>query len=315
MSGTSSPSQIHEIAFDAFGVRASVGAADARLLAQVRDLVPPHSQRCDAAAVKHRFTLTQTGAQRFSVRHMVEEEAVEDEAPDRAEGDGHRLDDGDAAIAAARTEADRQRQELLTYLASDVDLDLALGVLYDHLHGTIALHAPEHLFIRAGVVGHAGGALVIPGRGLTGKTTLVTELVRAGATYYSDEFAVIDEHGLVHPYPSPPYLDAPGAGDREGGEEDGEPIRAQKPLPIEAVVVTSYRPGAVWRPRRLSPGERMLALMSQAVPAQERPAQSMRAVKRALARDPLTIASDRDEAASVAPALLAEPERELPRSA
>jgi hypothetical protein len=32
----------------------------------------------------------------------------------------------------------------------------------------------------------------------SGKTTLVSELIRAGATYYSDEYAVIDERGRVH---------------------------------------------------------------------------------------------------------------------
>jgi hypothetical protein len=31
----------------------------------------------------------------------------------------------------------------------------------------------------------------------------VAELVRAGATYYSDEFAVLDSRGRVHPFPRP----------------------------------------------------------------------------------------------------------------
>ena len=38
-----------------------------------------------------------------------------------------------------------------------------------------------------------GRAIVIPGRTFSGKSTLVAELVRAGATYYSDEYAVEDE--------------------------------------------------------------------------------------------------------------------------
>ncbi len=32
---------------------------------------------------------------------------------------------------------------------------------------------------------------------MTGKTTLVKAMVEAGATYYSDEFAVLDKEGLV----------------------------------------------------------------------------------------------------------------------
>ena len=31
----------------------------------------------------------------------------------------------------------------------------------------------------------------------------MAELLRAGATYYSDEFAVFDARGRVHPYPKP----------------------------------------------------------------------------------------------------------------
>jgi uridine kinase len=41
--------------------------------------------------------------------------------------------------------------------------------------------------------------IAIPGRSFSGKTSLVTALVRAGAVYYSDEFAVIDRDGLVRP--------------------------------------------------------------------------------------------------------------------
>src|ERR671929_229610 len=53
----------------------------------------------------------------------------------------------------------------------------------------------------AGVVGWQGRAILIPGRSFSGKSTLVAALVRAGATYYSDEFAVLDERGRVHPFP------------------------------------------------------------------------------------------------------------------
>ena len=57
--------------------------------------------------------------------------------------------------------------------------------------------------MHAGVVGWKGWALVLPGKSGAGKTTLVAELIRAGATYYSDEYAVLDERGRVHPYARP----------------------------------------------------------------------------------------------------------------
>jgi len=67
----------------------------------------------------------------------------------------------------------------------------------------VALNAPAHIFVHAGVVAVDGRALVLPGPSFSGKTTLVAALVRAGATYLSDEFAVLDADGRVHPYPKP----------------------------------------------------------------------------------------------------------------
>jgi hypothetical protein len=58
-------------------------------------------------------------------------------------------------------------------------------------------------FLYAGVVAWQGHAIVFPGRSLSGKTTLVREMLRLGATYYSDEFAVVDNSGLVHSFPRP----------------------------------------------------------------------------------------------------------------
>jgi hypothetical protein len=45
-----------------------------------------------------------------------------------------------------------------------------------------------------------GRAVILPGRSMSGKTSLVAALVKAGATYFSDEYAVLDKLGMVHPY-------------------------------------------------------------------------------------------------------------------
>ena len=67
----------------------------------------------------------------------------------------------------------------------------------------LAQHAPAHVFIHAGVVCVGGTSIVIPGSSRSGKTTLVAELVRAGAMYYSDEYAPVDSEGMIHPYAKP----------------------------------------------------------------------------------------------------------------
>ena len=55
--------------------------------------------------------------------------------------------------------------------------------------------------VHGGVVAHDGRAILLPGPTHAGKSTLVAELVRRGAPYFSDEYALIDADGRVHPYP------------------------------------------------------------------------------------------------------------------
>ena len=76
----------------------------------------------------------------------------------------------------------------------------------------VAEQALRRVFVHAGVVGWRGRAIVIPGRTMSGKTTPVRALARAGATYYSDEYAVLDERGRVHPYLKPMSIQENGGG-------------------------------------------------------------------------------------------------------
>src|SRR6185295_10176403 len=88
-------------------------------------------------------------------------------------------------------------------VARSLALEEVCDALESHLRFGVAINTRRRLFVHAGVVGWHGRAIVIPGRSMSGKTTLVTALVRAGATYYSDEYAVFDMHGRVHPFPKP----------------------------------------------------------------------------------------------------------------
>ncbi|QNI33675.1 hypothetical protein H7849_07035 [Alloacidobacterium dinghuense] len=57
--------------------------------------------------------------------------------------------------------------------------------------------------VHAGAVLLGERALLLPGATHAGKSSLVAELLRRGATYFSDEYAFIDSRGYVHPYPRP----------------------------------------------------------------------------------------------------------------
>lgn len=184
--------------------------------------------------------------------------------------------------------------------------------LYDQLEGEVQLHvayhAEERVFVHAGVVGWRGKAVVIPGLSRSGKSTLVAELVRAGATYFSDEYAVLDEWGYVHPYPRRLSLrQAEGQPARRCRAEDLGGGTGKAPLPVGVVAVTQYRPGARWTPRPLSAGKATLELMFHAVPASRKPEAVLRTLE-ALTPRARNLAGSRGEAPEMAAALLREME-------
>jgi hypothetical protein len=183
-------------------------------------------------------------------------------------------------------------------------LALSLVVLDGQIQGYVALHSPEMTFVHAGVVADEGRAIIIPGLSFSGKTTLVAALVRAGGVYYSDEFAVLDSAGLVHPYSKPLTLrtDPPTTQADHSVEQLGG-VAGEEPLPVGMAVITSYRPGADWRPRRLSPGAAALAVLSHAVAARSRPDAAMRAITRAL-ENAVALEGERGEADEIAGELL-----------
>ena len=193
-------------------------------------------------------------------------------------------------------------------MARGVPLDLALDLLESQVRVHIGEHSPAAIFVHAGVVGHAGKALVLPGISFAGKTTLVAELVRAGATYYSDEFALVGDDGLIRPYPKPLSIRGADLAQTDHHVSTIGGTVGVEPLPAGAVVITHYKPGAAWSPRTLSAGNGVLALLENTVPAQSRPTESMHALTRAVAGATI-LEGDRGEAAAIVPQLLAELER------
>lgn len=194
-------------------------------------------------------------------------------------------------------------------LSGPGDLATALRALETDAHFQVALFARGVLFVHAGVVGWKGKALVMPGRSLTGKSSLVAALVRRGAAYYSDEYAVVDARGCVHPYPRALSLRT-GSGQiaRVGVEALSGRVDV-KPLPVGMIVASTYRPGARWRPRRLSAGQATLRLIDNTVLAVEHPALALQTMKNA-ASGALALSGPRGEAERVAGQLLRRLDRE-----
>jgi hypothetical protein len=185
-------------------------------------------------------------------------------------------------------------------------LAVALTMLDAQIRLFIAARTRDWVFVHAGVVAYDGRALLIPGESFSGKTTLVAALVEAGATYYSDEYAVLDDAGLVHPYLRPLSIRSGytiSTQERDAAEL-GE-VAGEERAELGAVAITRYQPGVEWKPKRLSTGQGIVALLANTVPAQERPEQSLRALRHAMS-GATVLEGDRGEAAPIASALLVE---------
>ncbi len=169
---------------------------------------------------------------------------------------------------------------------------------------TVAETARRRVFVHAGAVGWKGQAIVIPGRSFSGKTTLVAELVRAGATYYSDEYAVLDNQGRLHPFAKPLSIRQNGSGDQvDYPVEAFGGAAGKKPLPVGLVVVSNYKSGARWKPHSLSAGQGVLELLAHTISARRQPGVALQTLHQVASRASV-LKGQRGEARQVVDSLL-----------
>jgi hypothetical protein len=252
-----------------YGVRVGIRTNKPEILKRLQQLLPPGWKPADSPVVERLYSLLiSNGAARPGLRRF------------------HLLY-GDAEVVGRES-----------------NLDSIFEVFESNLQLYVAEHARRRTFIHAGVVGWRGCGVVIPGRSFSGKTTLVRELVRAGATYYSDEYAVLDGRGLVHPFPKP-------LGIRHEGSTKQTKQRAEAfggrtgvaPLPVGLILSSRFKRGATWRPRRVSAGGGVLALLANAVPARRDPGRTL-AILRRVVLGAQVLRGTRGDAAEVAGTLL-----------
>jgi hypothetical protein len=258
------------LAFECYGARIGVNTNETRIFDLLSKYLPVKSDLISLAAVENKFTLLKV-----------------EPASSSGPCDTYCLYDSECLVL------------------STPDLDVALEQLASELDAVVALEASPSLFVHAGVVGWHGGAIVIPGRSMTGKTSLVMALVRAGATYYSDEYAVFDRLGQIHPFPRPMHL-------RAGEQREWQKVTAESlgsrvgssTLPVALIVATQYDPQARWSPKFLEPGQAVLRLFDNTVDALRRPEDAIDIFAR-VAAGCVAITSPRPSSEKVASLLLA----------
>ena len=186
-------------------------------------------------------------------------------------------------------------------------LETVIGSFELQLRNYVAQMAPDHVFIHAGTAAFDVRAIAVPGESFSGKTMMVRALVQAGATYFSDEYAVLDRDGFVHPYPKPLAVRDGGDGYRGksyhpaadiGAVTDGSTAR------LGMVLCAEYRPGAVWEPAELTPADALVELIPHTFPSPDRAADTMATLAAALDRSVIALKGYRGEADETAALIL-----------
>lgn len=171
---------------------------------------------------------------------------------------------------------------------------------------TVGEFAVDRVFMHAGVVGWKGKAIIIPANSFQGKTTLVAELVRRGGSYYSDEFAIFDKEGRVHPFSRPLALRDRSREKMRIHEMTATELGGTygvEPIEVGLVLLASYVEGARWSPRLLSPGAGVLEMMPHTLPLRHRPQFTLEVLNK-IARRAIIAKSRRGNAEKFAQTLL-----------
>jgi hypothetical protein len=190
-----------------------------------------------------------------------------------------------------------------------VSIRVKRGHLLDSLGSTVRIAVAEYavgrVFVHAGVVGWKGKAIIIPARSFKGKTALTAELVRLGASYYSDEYAVLDQKARVHPFPKDLSL----RGVKNDYDQVDHAVEAlggkagKRPIPVGMVVITEYKKGAKWKPEVLNSGQGVMALIDNTVPIRRDPRFALPILSR-VGSDAVILKSKRGEAELAAASIL-----------
>jgi hypothetical protein len=253
----------------AFGVRFGVRVTDPSLLPLLLEHLPPGSRVCDT---------TRRGGLLYSIVSSPAGAVPDANPPWQLHVD----DSLEAEVAG--------QPELLDAFERQVRFD-------------VARLAARWTFVHAGVVEWKGRAILIPGLSYSGKSRLVEALVRAGAVYYSDEYAALGPKGLVYPFAKPLTLRRDDGSVVHVEARDLGHLRGHRPLQVGVVVSTRYVHGARWNPTVKSAGSVVLALLAHSIRAQIAPQRVLQTLAK-VADTAIMFDGDRGEADQTAADLL-----------
>jgi hypothetical protein len=206
-------------------------------------------------------------------------EKVEDLLPEILPIDWKKIESARAEHWFSITESLIKTGEFCIYKNSEwvgegKNLSEACGALESRIRLTVAEYAENFVFLHAGVVSRKKKAIVIPGKSFSGKTTLVSELIKRGCEYLSDEYAVLDREGLVHPFPK--KLSLRGIIDDfrqvDLAVEELGGVKSLSPVPVGVFLTTRYKKGRNRKEiKRDAPGEGVLDCVANSISVRRNP--------------------------------------------
>jgi hypothetical protein len=232
-------SAANTLRFSCYGVRIAVEWDSHIHLSELRSILPPESSELEREEAEHHFSLTALKGTRGEAGPMY-------------------LVGGGSSLAS-----------------SPKCLGSAVASLRKSIHHCIAEHSRDRVFVHAGVATWKGRMIVCPGRSHSGKSTLIWALVNSGAKYYSDEYAVFDNNGHVHPFPVPINLRAPEA---RGWSVAADRIGTE-PARTNLILFAEYRQNGKWDPIVLTPGQTVLRLIQNSLSMRRNPSGVLRVFK------------------------------------
>jgi hypothetical protein len=129
------------------------------------------------------------------------------------------------------------------------------------LDDAVIKHLTNLYAVHAGAVIIGGRALLIPGSSHAGKSSMVAELLRRGAIYLSDEYALIDTEGMVRPYPRPLLLRNGSPRQSPTLPEEFNACFADGPFSIGWILNLEYEAESAWSVQQVPQSEALLILL------------------------------------------------------
>lgn len=260
--------------FSSFGVNVRVESLDTVIVEQLRDKLPD---------------ILPAGFE-------IESESVESEHLFVVKSNAGRRRQGELSAAVDRTFKIIKNGETQS---EDLGISELFRTLESKIRLTIAEHAPEFVFLHAGVVEYQGRAILIPGRSFSGKTSLVVELIKNGCRYLSDEYAIIDRESLVRCFPK--TLSVRGIIDdytqKEISVAEVGAEACEEPVKPGWILISKYRKGKkTFKIEKATAGEGLLACLDNSISIRRQPRLVLERLGR-LADECAALKADRGDAA------------------